>query len=226
MNIAIIAAGGSGKRFGSETPKQFLQIAGKPILIHTLEKFENCADIDEIIPVLSPDEIENFSETLKKFDLKKSKQIVAGGRTRAASVWNGLKAIDEKYAEIIAVHDGARPFVTSLEITRTIEKAKADGAACLVAPVTDTIKRVENGKIIETIDRNSLRRALTPQAFRFEILRSAFENADLDEAATDECFLVENAGYKISLVEGSPQNIKITHPEDLALAEFLLKNRS
>lgn len=224
MNIAIIAAAGSGKRFGSDTPKQFLQINGKPVLVHTLEIFENCAAIDEIILVLSTDEIEIFSRTLEKFNLNKLKKTVSGGKTRAESVWNALKTIDEKTAEIIAVHDGVRPFVAGEEITKTIEKAKEKGAACLVAPVTDTIKRVENGKIVETIDRDILKRALTPQAFKFEIIKSAFENADLSEAATDECFLIENAGYEIHFVEGSARNIKITHAEDLALAEFLLKN--
>lgn len=224
MNIAIIAAAGSGKRFGSDTPKQFLEIGGKPVIVHTLEKFENCAAIDEIILVLSTDEIEIFSRTLEKFNLTKLKKTVSGGKTRAESVWNGLKAVNEKNAEIIAVHDGARPLVTGEEITNTIEKATQKGAACLVAPVTDTIKRVENGRIVETIDRNILKRALTPQAFRFEIIKRAFENADLSETTTDECFLIENAGYEIHFVEGSARNIKITHQEDLALAEFLLKN--
>jgi 2-C-methyl-D-erythritol 4-phosphate cytidylyltransferase len=224
MNIAIIVAAGIGKRFGSDTPKQFLEINEKPVLVHTLERFENCAAIDEIILVLSSDEIEIFSQTSEKFNLNKLKNTVSGGETRAESVWNGLKMIDAENCEIVAVHDGVRPFVSSEEITKTINKAKENGAACLVAPVTDTIKRIEGEKIIETIDRKTLKRALTPQAFRFEIIKSAFENADLNETATDECFLVESAGFEISFVEGSPRNIKITHKEDLALAEFLLNN--
>lgn len=225
MNIAIIVAAGSGKRVGSETPKQFLEIDGKPLLFHTLDKFETCVAIDEYIVVLPSEEFINyFHKISENIKFPKLKTVITGGKTRAESVWNGMQKIDPDTCKIVAVHDGVRPFVTSEEITNTIEKAIEDGAACLVAPVTDTIKRVENGKIVETIDRNILRRALTPQAFRCEIIKRAFENADLSESATDECFLVENAGFEISFVEGSPRNIKITHKEDLAWAEFLLGN--
>jgi 2-C-methyl-D-erythritol 4-phosphate cytidylyltransferase len=223
MNYAIIVAAGSGTRFGGSRPKQFLEIAGKPLLIHTIEKFENCAAIDEIILVLSENEIANFQVLAKKFNLKKLKKQVAGGETRAASVFNGLNAIDDAAAEIVAVHDGARPFVTCEEIAATIEKAKETGAACLVGLVTDTIKEVADGEIIGTIERRKLRRALTPQAFRFEILQKAFTNADLSEAATDECFLIESLGQTIAIVEGSAKNIKITTREDWELAEIFLK---
>jgi 2-C-methyl-D-erythritol 4-phosphate cytidylyltransferase len=222
MNTAIIVAAGSGTRFGGARPKQFLEIAGKSLLIHTIEKFENCAAIDEIIVVLSANETENFQSASKKFNLKKLKKQVAGGRTRAESVFKGLQAVDRDSAEIVAVHDGARPFVLGEEITATIEKARETGAACLVAPVTDTIKQVADGKIVRTIERTKLRRALTPQAFRFEILQKAFENADLSEAATDECFLVERLGQEIAIVEGSAKNIKITTREDWELAEIFL----
>lgn len=223
MNVAIIVAAGSGTRFGTARPKQFLEIGGKPLLIHTLEKFENCAAIDEIILVLSPNEIENFQPAAEKFNLTKLTEVVAGGQTRAESVFNGLNAIGKIASGIVAVHDGARPFVSCAEITATIEEAKQTGAACLVGLVTDTIKEVAGGKIIGTIERNKLRRALTPQAFRLEILRKAFENADLSEAATDECFLVERLGHEISIAEGSAKNIKITTREDWELAEVFLK---
>jgi 2-C-methyl-D-erythritol 4-phosphate cytidylyltransferase len=224
MNSAIIVAAGSGTRFGSEIPKQFLEIGGKTLLIHTLEKFENCAAIDEIILILSADEITNFSFTLEKSNLKKSIKVIAGGTTRAESVRNGLNAIDAKKCEIVAVHDGARPLVSVEEITQTIEKAKETGAACLVAKVTDTIKEVRGGKIIGTIDRENLRRALTPQAFRFEILQRAFASENFDSKATDECFLVEKLGCEIAFVDGSARNIKITTREDFIIAEnFLVK---
>lgn len=223
MNFAIIVAAGNGTRFGTKTPKQFLELNRKPLIIHTLERFENCPQIDQIILVLSSTETQNFLNLAKKYNLKKLAKIAAGGKTRAASVFNGLKTIRAVGETIVAVHDGARPLVTSAEIAATVEKAATDGAACLVARITDTIKKVSDEKIIETIDRLPLRRALTPQCFQYEILKRAFENADLSEAATDECFLVEKAGYKISTVEGSARNIKITHPEDLALAEFLLR---
>ena len=223
MNVGIIVAAGSGTRFGGSRPKQFLEIGGKPLLIHTIEKFEHCAEIDEIILVLSRVEIEGFQAVADKFKLAKLKKIVAGGETRAESVYNGLSSIDNSSAETVAVHDGARPFVSCEEIAATVQKAKETGAACLVAPVTDTIKEIADGEIVRTIERVRLRRALTPQTFRFEILEKAFANADLSEAATDECFLVERLGQKIAVVEGSAKNIKITTREDWEIAEIFLK---
>jgi 2-C-methyl-D-erythritol 4-phosphate cytidylyltransferase len=221
MNVAIIVAAGSGTRFGAQVPKQFVEICGKPLIVHTLERFENCPSIDEIILVLPSKDIENF----QKSSLTKLKNIIAGGKTRAESVYKGLKAVSGK-AEIVAVHDGARPLVSCEEITATIEKAGDAGAACLVSGISDTIKEVSGGKISGTIDRSKLRRALTPQAFRIEILQRAFAQADLSEAATDECFLVEKAGFEISIVEGSARNIKITTPEDLILAKIFLEKMS
>lgn len=223
MNIAIIVAAGSGKRFGGKTPKQFLEILGKPLIIHTIERFEACAEIDEIILVLPSTETAKFLEIAGKYNLKKLSKTIAGGETRAESVWKGLSAVRAATAETIAVHDGARPLVSIAEIAETVKKAKECGAACLVAAVTDTIKEIKDGKIARTIDRSTLRRALTPQCFQYEILKRAFANADLTEAATDECFLVEKLNQEIAVVEGSARNIKITHPEDLILAGNLLK---
>lgn len=224
MNASIIVAAGSGTRFGADRPKQFLEIGGKTLLIHTLEKFEDCAAIDEIILILSENEITNFQKTLEKFQISKLSKIIAGGKTRAESVRNGLNSLDKNLSEIVAVHDGARPFVSCDEIAKTIEMAREIGAVCLVAPVFDTIKQVSDGKIVGTIDRNNLRRALTPQTFRFEILQKAFSDENFDAAATDECFLVEKAGFEIGFVDGSAKNIKITTREDFALAENLLKD--
>lgn len=223
MNIAIIVAAGSGTRIGSDKPKQFLEILGKPIIIHALEPFASCAAIDEIVLVLRENQVEAFEKIAERFSIQKIGQIVAGGPVRAASVLNGLNMVNSS-AEIVAVHDGARPLVTADEISRTIEAAARTGAACLVAPVTDTIKEVLDEKIIGTVERSRLRRALTPQAFRVETLKKAFENTDLSESITDECYLVEKLGVEIACVEGSPRNIKITHPGDLILAESFLKN--
>lgn len=211
---AIIVAAGSGSRFNSDTPKQFLKINGKPVIEHTLERFQAAPSVDAIVLVLAPDQSFDASA------FSKVTNVVAGGSTRAESVRNGLDATD---ADIVAVHDGARPLVTVDEIERTIAKARETGAACLVAPVTDTIKSIRGNEIADTLDRDKLRRALTPQAFKPDVLRKAFENADLDESATDECYLVEKLGHPIAIVEGSPRNIKITHPEDLILAEALLR---
>ncbi len=226
MNTAIIVAAGSGTRFGSPTPKQFLEIRGKPLLIYTLERFEECAAIDAIVLVLAAAETTHFQKTAEKFNLKKLAKIVSGGANRAESVRRGLAAVNAETAEIVAVHDGARPLVSAEEITAIIEKARETGAACLVATVTDTIKRVEKGKIVGTIDRNNLRRALTPQAFQFEILKRAFAENEINEIATDESFLVEKLGVEIAAVEGSAKNIKITTREDFISAENLLKTQN
>lgn len=225
MNTAIIVAAGSGKRFGTKTPKQFLEIGGKPLIIYTLERFQNCQSIDQIILVLPSNQTSAFLNIVNKYGITKLAKIVAGGETRAESVWNGLKAVRSAKAEIIAVHDGARPLVTSQEISDCILKAKETGSAILVAPVTDTIKEVVDGKIVQTVDRNRLRRALTPQCFQYKILRKAFEKMkDLSESATDESFLVEQLGIEVSVVEGSPKNIKVTTKEDLKMVESLLKS--
>jgi 2-C-methyl-D-erythritol 4-phosphate cytidylyltransferase len=225
MNTAIIVAAGEGKRFGGDIPKQFLEIAGKPLIVHTLLQFEDCPNIDEIILVLSSGYTEHFQVIAVKYNLRKLTKIIAGGKTRAESVSNALKAINSETAEIIVVHDGARPLVTVEEISATIQKARETGAACLVAAVTDTIKEITGDKILQTIDRSRLRRALTPQCFRYEILRRAFEESNSLATATDESFLVEKIGVTVSLVEGAARNIKITHPEDFAIAESLLKGR-
>lgn len=224
-NSAVIVAAGSGTRFGGNKPKQFLEIIGKPVIIHTLERFEYCPQIKEIVLVLPEKEIADFSGTIEKYNLKKLVQTVAGGRTRAESVWNGLSATNSGTSDVIAIHDGARPLVSIEEITKTIEKAQETGAACLVANVTDTIKEVWDDKIVRTVDRAKLRRALTPQCFSYEILKRAFEENKIENSlATDESFLVENLGIEVSIVEGSAKNIKITTPEDLILAEKLLRS--
>jgi 2-C-methyl-D-erythritol 4-phosphate cytidylyltransferase len=217
---AIIVAAGSGSRFNSGTPKQFLEIQGKSVIVHTLERFQAASSVDSIVLVLSEEQILNFDRTV----FSKLASVVAGGATRAQSVASGLASVSNE-TEIVAVHDGARPLVTVNEIERTISKAEETGAACLVAPVTDTIKSIRGGEIAATLDRGKLRRALTPQAFKIEILRKAFESAVLDESVTDECYLVEKLGYPIAVVEGSSRNIKITHPEDLVLAIALLKEQ-
>lgn len=223
MNTAIIVAAGSGKRFGGDLPKQFLEINGKPILVHTLERFEKCDLIDEIVLVI-PQNARDTSGLIDKYKSTKLETIVAGGKSRAESVLNGLIAsVNNQTPEIVAVHDGARPLVRVEEITNTIKKASEKGAACLVVKVTDTIKEVSNGKIIQTIDRTRLRRAVTPQCFRYEILKRAFDENEIDENATDECFLVEQLGIEIEAVEGSSKNIKITHQEDLKIAEIFLR---
>ncbi|MEP7149175.1 MAG: 2-C-methyl-D-erythritol 4-phosphate cytidylyltransferase [Acidobacteriota bacterium] len=216
---AIIVAAGTGSRFKSETPKQFLDLAGKPVIEHTLRRFQSAPSVDAIILVLAKDHIRLFDTP----ELAKPLKIVAGGPTRAHSVLNGINAV-EPTTRIVAVHDGARPFVSVDEIERTIEKANEMGAACLVGPVIDTIKTIRGNEISGTLDRRKLRRAMTPQAFRIEVLRRAFEMGELDESVTDECYLVEKLGHPIEFIEGSSRNIKITHADDLVLARALVED--
>jgi 2-C-methyl-D-erythritol 4-phosphate cytidylyltransferase len=223
MNIAIIAAAGAGTRMASDRPKQFLLLAGTPVIIHTLKVFEQCESINEVIVVLPAAESAGFLSLATKFGLRKVARVVPGGVTRADSVKRGLLAIRAATAEIVAVHNGVRPFVTVEEVDAVVTKAQTDGAAILVAPVTDTIKQVDDGRVVLSLDRSALRRALTPQCFRYELLRQAYQTADVtDPSATDESVLVEQLGHPISVIDGSPRNIKITTVEDLAIAEAML----
>jgi len=222
MNSAIIVAAGTGTRFVGDTPKQFVDLAGKPLLAHTLEKFQRCESVGEIVLVLAADVVSSLNRYLDVGAFPKLAAVVAGGPTRAQSVFNGLAAADSG-CEIVAIHDAARPFVTERDIGRVLASAQKFGAACLVRRVHDTIKRIDGGSIVATLDRSNLRRAQTPQAFEISLLRQAFENALLDESVTDECSLVERLGIQISIIEGSSRNIKITTIEDLRLAEAMLK---
>ncbi len=223
MNTAIIVAAGSGSRFDPRVPKQFVKLGGKPVILRTLEVFELCQAIDEIVLVLSQAGRDEFETLRSGYRFDKLRSVVVGADTRAGSVRKGLDAVDSSTAEIVAIHDGARPLVTVDEITRTVQRAMETGAACLVAEVTDTIKQVEGAEIAGTIDRSGLRRALTPQAFRYDLIMRAFADDTFDDTATDESSLVERLGVKVSAVEGSGRNIKITRPEDLILAEALLR---
>lgn len=224
VNTAIIVAAGSGSRFGGAVPKQFVKIHGKPLIIYTLSQFQKCSAIDRIILVLSAENIQEYKKLASGFGISKLSLITAGGETRSQSVWNGLSVIDEEDAGVVAVHDGARPLVSVEEIKQTVNKADETGAACLTGFVTDTIKAVQDGKIIATIERDGLRRALTPQCFRYVLLKRAFEENTLDSTQiTDECSMVENIGIEVAVIEGSANNIKVTTPADLLLAESLLR---
>jgi 2-C-methyl-D-erythritol 4-phosphate cytidylyltransferase len=226
MNVAIVVAAGKGTRLGGNRPKQFLELDGIPVIIRTFMQFESCREISELVIVLPQDETDEFLSLLKEFGLRKPTRIVAGGATRAQSVQRGLAVVSE--AEIVAVHDGVRPFVTPEEIDRVVSAARTTGAAILVAPVADTIKDVKDGRVVRTLPRAQLRRALTPQCFRLDIIKRAYDQLAEVEAAgvevTDDCLLVERLGVEIAIVEGSGRNIKITREEDLALGEALLKS--
>jgi len=224
MNVAIVVAGGKGVRFGGDRPKQFLEVNGSPIIIHTLRQFERCREIGSVVVVLPAEETAGFQSLIEKFALQKVTSIVAGGATRAQSVKQGLAAIDN--AEVVAVHDGVRPLVTPGEIDNVVKVAGETGAAILVARVADTIKDVRSHRVVNTLPRVNLRRALTPQCFRMEVLKQAYEQLERLEAAgievTDDSFLVERLGLNITTIEGNAGNIKITTAEDLRIAEAIL----
>ena len=224
MNVAIVVAAGKGTRLGGDRPKQFLELAGVPVIVHTLRQFERSKQINEVITVLPAEDTAGFESLAQKLELSKLRSVVAGGATRAQSVRNGLAAIDN--AAVVAIHDGVRPFVTPAEIDEVVQAAEKSGAAILTAPVADTIKRVDGERIIQTISRTELRRALTPQCFRFEVLKRALEQLDELEGSgveiTDDSMLVERLGVPVVTVEGSARNIKITNEADLAIANRLL----
>ena len=221
MNTAIIAAAGSGSRFGPEKPKQFVLIAGRPMILHTIGRFASCAAVDEIIVVAAADRVGYVTELIERDEPAKPLRVVAGGPSRAASVHNGLLAASAQ-AEVVAVHDAARPMVTPYDIEIVIKRAAETGAACLAVPMVDTVKQAESGWITGTLDRRTLWRAMTPQAFRRDVLLAAFEQAQISDAVTDECSLVERLGVPIAIVEGDPRNIKVTTAADLAVAEFYI----
>ena len=225
---AIIVAGGSGNRFGSDTPKQFLALAGKPLLAHTLARFDACAAVTRIVLVLPRDGFAGARETIEGFVGDKPTDIVPGGDTRQASVLEGLSALEPESESLIAVHDGARPLVDEELITRVVEKAGECGGAIAAIPVVETLKEVSEAMTIEgTADRKRYYRAQTPQCFRYGILREAIEVARRDGfVGTDEAALVERVDATIHVVAGSERNIKITTPEDMARAEYYLMMRS
>jgi len=223
MNVAIVVAGGRGVRFGGDRPKQFRELNGAPIIVHTLRQFELSRQIDQVVVVLPASEVGDFQSIADKFGLSKIARVVAGGETRAQSVRKGLAAIDQ--AEVLAVHDAVRPLVTPEEIDRVVAAAAESGAAILVAPVSETIKEIAGSQVTRTVARAHLRRALTPQAFQFDILKRAYHDLEELESAgldvTDDSFLVERLGVAVTIVEGSARNIKITNQEDLVMAEAL-----
>jgi 2-C-methyl-D-erythritol 4-phosphate cytidylyltransferase len=223
MNVAIIAAAGQGTRMAGKRPKQFLELAGTPIIFHTLQVFEQCDSIQEIIVVIAAAESAGFLSLAGKRELRKLSKVVTGGATRAESVLRGLQAVRETNVDIVAVHDGVRPFVTKDEISRTVTAAQTCGAAILVSTPVDTVKEVRDGAVVKTLKRGDLRNALTPQCFQYKLLRRAYAQADIsDPDLTDESSLVERLGIEVAVVEGSRRNIKITREEDLIHAEAIL----
>ena len=226
--VAIIPAGGAGRRFNAGTAKQYLSLNGLPILAHSLKVLEQAEDIDEIILVVPETDIKSVRDKLIcKNNLQKVAKIVAGGAKRQDSVCNGIAAV-EGQCDIVVVHDGVRPFVTVEMIKRAVEAARRFQAAVIGVPAKDTIKETEvNDFIVRTVPRQNLWITQTPQAFHFDVLQKAYEAACRDNyCGTDDASLVERIGVKVKMIAGSYENIKITTPEDLVVAEALLKSRT
>jgi 2-C-methyl-D-erythritol 4-phosphate cytidylyltransferase/2-C-methyl-D-erythritol 2,4-cyclodiphosphate synthase len=215
---AVIVAGGLGSRFGGSRPKQLALLGGRPVLAHTLAVFEQSL-ATEIILVLPEDwRAEMEQKAVEPFGFRKVR-TVPGGATRAASTRLGFAASS---GDLVLIHDGVRPFVTPGLIAAVAEAAAAEGAALAALPVSDTLKAVAEGRVRHTLDRAGLWRAQTPQGFRREILARALAGAADQDAATDDVALLEPLGLTAAVVPGSARNLKITTPEDLALAEALL----
>jgi 2-C-methyl-D-erythritol 4-phosphate cytidylyltransferase len=238
--VVIIPAAGLGTRMApppssktkkSVPSKQFTELGGTPILIHTLRKFASHPRVAEIFVALRKDEIAGFRERLEaeaKDVLQKKVELVEGGEHRQQSVANALARVSAAPDDVILVHDAVRPFVTEEIIDEVIEGAKKHGAAIAGMPAVDTIKQVDrtaDGALIATtIPRERVVMAQTPQGFRYEILKRAFDEACADGfMGTDEASLVERSGGAVAVVMGSPRNLKITTPSDMELAEFYLR---
>jgi len=221
-NTAIIAAAGIGSRMQADRAKQLIELGGVPLLVHTLRRFEECGAVDSVILVLQPSLTAEVLALASRHNFTKITRVVAGGAERQDSVYRGLQVITPDTAGVVAIHDAARPFVRPDEIRTVIELAASKGAALLAVPATDTIKQVRSGRVQRTLDRRTIYNAQTPQAFQYSIIREAYDRAFEDGfVGTDDSQLVERIGHRVSVVEGSYTNIKITRPFDLRLAEAI-----
>ncbi len=217
---AIVVAAGKGSRMQSEMKKQFLPLLGMPVLSHTLEAIEKSDFIEEIILVVSEEDILTAKDIVAASDLEKVSKIVAGGKNRAESVSKGLAEVSDS-ADVVLIHDGVRPCISETLVEECIRNAKEHGASALGVKPKNTIKRInKNGFIEETVDREELVEIQTPQCFQTELIKKAYE--DFDSSVTDDCALVEKLGVKIHITEGSYANIKLTTREDLLMLTALI----
>jgi 2-C-methyl-D-erythritol 4-phosphate cytidylyltransferase len=225
MNSAIIVAAGKGTRMGAGVDKLFLEVAGQPVMAHTWRRFDDANCIGEIILVVRKGSQEKFKKLAAKYRFLKPFRIVAGGAERQDSVWNGLEALSAA-AEVVAIHDAARPCVSGELIAATLKLAEESGAAVAAQPVTDTIKESPDGKLIErTLDRSRLWAVQTPQTFRVGVIRRAISAARQKMLIfTDDTAACELIGQPVRLVSSAQPNPKVTVPGDLPLVEALLRN--
>ena len=225
-NYGIILASGAGSRYKSDVPKQFVKIAGKTVLEHTLDIFENSAYIDAVILVITPDYRQFAEEILLKNNFKKVIKLLNGGETRKESSYIGISSIDDKEANVI-IHDCARPFLTERIIKDCAEALKQYDAVDVAIPSADTIIKVQDNVIENIPDRKFLMRGQTPQCFKLSVIKQAHKLSENDSNFTDDCGLIVKYGLgKVFVVEGDMENIKITYPSDIYMADRLFQVRS
>lgn len=219
--LAIIVGAGKGERMGAGTPKAFLPIAGEAMLLHAARAFEAARSVEAIVAVVPGAEVEAATALLRP--LRKRLAVVPGGERRQDSVLEGLKAAPDGFDGVVLVHDAARPLVEPSLIDAVARQAELVGAAVPVAPVVETLKRLEDGRVVGTLDRDNLGAAQTPQGFRLSLLTRGYQQAFREGVTlTDEAMAVERLGHVVAVVSGSHRNRKLTTPEDLAWAEAVL----
>ena len=221
---AVVVAAGSARRMEG-IDKVLAALGGYPVLVHTLRAFQQCPLISEVVVVTREDLLVEIADLCRDFALTKVTKVVKGGKERIHSVQAGLNEVRED-AELIAIHDGARPLLPPDVLEEVLHRAAQTGAAAPAVPITDTVKRSENGLAVETVDRSTLFAVQTPQVFQADLIRAAVQKALEDgEVLTDDCAAVERLGMKVSLTRGSRENLKLTTPFDLVVGEAVLAAR-
>lgn len=218
---AILVAAGRGKRLGRKGDKAFLNVGGRPLIYYSLLALERSPEVERTVVVVRRGAVGRCRALVDRLGLTKVEAVVTGGRRRQDSVRNGLRFAGD--SEYVLVHDAARPFLSPRLVSRTMAACRRAGAAIAAEPASDTVKRVKGGRVAETVPRQTLWLAQTPQAFRRELLERAFSKWPDGLDATDDAALLERAGIRVAVVPGDPFNIKITHRVDILLAEALLK---
>lgn len=226
----IVPAGGSGKRMGGPLSKQFMDLAGTPVLARTLGIFEKVRGIDGIVLVVPRKEMDFAQRAIvERYHLSRVRKVVAGGEERQDSVRNGLSALESGtgHEDVVMIHDAVRPFVAEEKILRSIDECRKHGAVTLGVPVTDTVKEVDaQGVVGRTVDRKAFWLTQTPQTFRRSVIEEAYRRAYEDGfRGTDDASLVERIGVSVRMIRGSHENIKITTPQDLEYGEWILSQR-
>lgn len=223
MDYAIIVAGGKGLRMGGDIPKQFLPIGGKPVLMHTMERFKEYSPTLHIILVLPAEQHDYWQQLCKEYAFSVEHQVANGGKTRFHSVQNGLNMIPDDAQGVVGIHDGVRPFVSTEVIGRCYETARTVKAVIPVMPVVETLRYIDEDGKGQNVYREHYKSVQTPQTFDIQLLKEA-NRQPYKESFTDDASVVEAMGQNVTMVEGNRENIKITTPFDLVIAEALLKH--